>query len=104
MIARRALLAGLGGLVLAGGGYAAGAYRSAMIAADARLARRSSLIDTDGGPLEYAVAGDGPPVMMIHGTGGGFDQGLLFADAVRECESRRQNGQRERSDDLTVAE
>lgn len=81
---RRAFLAGLGGLVLAGGAYATGAYRCAMAAADARLARRSSLIDTEAGPLEYAVAGDGPPVMMIHGTGGGFDQGLLFASALRE--------------------
>lgn len=84
MTSRRALLAGLGGLVLAGGGYAVGAYRSAIAAAEARLARRSSLIGTAAGPLEYAVAGDGPPMMMIHGTGGGFDQGLLFADALRE--------------------
>jgi len=28
--------------------------------------------------------GHGPPLMMIHGTGGGFDQGLLFAHALRE--------------------
>lgn len=83
MISRRGILAGLGGLVVTGGAYAAGAYRSAMAATDARLARRSSLIDTDAGPLEYAVAGDGPSVMMIHGTGGGFDQGLLFAHALR---------------------
>lgn len=84
MISRRGLLAGAGGLVLAGGAYATGAYRSAMAAAEARLARRSSLVETDAGLLEYAVAGDGPPVMMIHGTGGGFDQGLLFAHALRE--------------------
>ena len=81
MISRCAILAGL---FLAGGAYVAGAYRSAMSAADARLARRSSLIETGAGPLEYAVAGDGPPVLMIHGTGGGFDQGLLFADALRQ--------------------
>ena len=84
MISRRAILAGLGGLFLAGGAYVAGAYRSAMSAADARLARRSSLIETGAGPLEYAVAGEGPVVLMIHGTGGGFDQGLLFADALRQ--------------------
>lgn len=84
MISRRAILAALGGLALAGGGYAVGAYRSAMAATEARLARRSSLIETAAGTLEYAVAGDGPPVMMVHGTGGGFDQGLLFANALRE--------------------
>jgi 2-hydroxy-6-oxonona-2,4-dienedioate hydrolase len=59
--------------------------RSASITgAEARLARRSSVIDTHAGALEYAVAGHGPPLMMIHGTGGGFDQGLLFAHAMRE--------------------
>lgn len=83
-MSRRAILAGLGGLVLASVAYGAGAYRTAMAAADARLSRRSSLIELGAGPLEYAVAGDGPPVMMIHGTGGGFDQGLLFASALRE--------------------
>lgn len=46
MISRRGLLAGAGGLVLAGGAYATGAYRSAMAAAEARLARRSSLVET----------------------------------------------------------
>jgi len=30
------------------------------------------------GPIEYAIAGNGPPVLMVHGTGGGFDQGLSF--------------------------
>lgn len=84
MIPRRTLLAVLGGSLLAGGAYVTGAYRSAMVAADARLARRSSIIQTASGPLEFAVAGNGPPIMMIHGTGGGFDQGLLFANALRE--------------------
>ncbi|WP_104017967.1 alpha/beta fold hydrolase [Roseovarius nitratireducens] len=84
MISRRAVLTGLGGLVLASGAYATGAYRSAIAAADARLVRKSSLIETTAGAFEYAVAGSGPPAMMIHGTGGGFDQGLLFAHALRE--------------------
>jgi pimeloyl-ACP methyl ester carboxylesterase len=34
------------------------------------------------GPQEYADVGEGPPILMIHGTGGGFDQGLLFADRL----------------------
>ncbi len=84
MISRRALLAGTGSLLVAGGAYAAGAYRASMDAAADRLARGSSVIDTSAGALEYAVAGHGPPLMMIHGTGGGFDQGLLFADRLRE--------------------
>lgn len=85
MTTRRSLLLGLGGLALAGGGYAVGAYRATLAGAEARIARRSSVIATEAGALEYAVAGNGPPLMMIHGTGGGFDQGLLFADRLREA-------------------
>jgi pimeloyl-ACP methyl ester carboxylesterase len=29
--------------------------------------------------MEYAEEGAGAPILMIHGTGGGFDQGLAFA-------------------------
>ena len=84
MIPRRTLLTGLGGLALAAGAWGTGAYRTTMSAAETRIARRSSVIETRAGPLEYAVAGHGPPLMMIHGTGGGFDQGLLFAHGLLE--------------------
>ncbi|SFI31562.1 alpha/beta fold hydrolase [Jannaschia pohangensis] len=84
MTTRRAILLGLGGLALAGGGYVAGAFREARIQADSRLFRQGTLIDTRARTLEYAIAGDGPPLMMIHGTGGGFDQGLLFAAGLRQ--------------------
>lgn len=83
MIARRALLTGMGALIVAGGVWTGGTYRASMAAADTRLAERSSVLDTAAGALEYAVAGHGPPLMMIHGTGGGFDQGLLFANGLR---------------------
>jgi len=83
MTTRRAILLGLGGLLLAGGGYAAGAFREARGQATRRLFGHSSFIDSRAGALEYAAAGDGPPVMMIHGTGGGFDQGLLVAAKLR---------------------
>ncbi len=84
-MARRVLLTGLGGIVLASGAWSTGAYRATMAAAETRIARRSSVIETSAGPLEYAVAGHGSPLMMIHGTGGGFDQGLLFAHGLREA-------------------
>ena len=84
MISRRALLAGMGGLLVAGAAYTTGAYRASIEAAENRLARSSSVLATSAGALEYAVGGRGPPLMMIHGTGGGFDQGLLFADLLRE--------------------
>jgi 2-hydroxy-6-oxonona-2,4-dienedioate hydrolase len=84
MTTRRNLLLSLGGLVLAAGGYAMGAFREAGRQAESRLFAQGTLIETRAGALEYAEAGDGPPLMMIHGTGGGFDQGLLFATSLRQ--------------------
>jgi 2-hydroxy-6-oxonona-2,4-dienedioate hydrolase len=43
--------------------------------ARSRLVGRSRRIDTSFGTLEYAVIGEGEPVLTIHG-GGGFDQGI----------------------------
>jgi len=28
------------------------------------------------GPIEYAEIGEGPPILLVHGAGGGYDQGL----------------------------
>ncbi len=84
MIARRALLSGLGGIALAGGAWGIGDCRATIAAAGLRLARRSNMIETRAGSVEYAIMGRGIPLMMIHGTGGGFDQGLLFAHGLCE--------------------
>lgn len=84
MVSRRGVLLGLGGLALAGAGYAAGAFREAQRQAETRLFAQAQVIETRAGALEFAVAGDGLPLLMIHGTGGGFDQGLLFAAGLRQ--------------------
>ncbi len=47
-----------------------------------RLSGRSEVVATSFGRLEYATRGQGPPFLMIHGTGGGFDQGLTFAEGL----------------------
>ena len=39
----------------------------------------SSLLDTPFGPVEYALQGDGFPILVSHGAAGGFDQALLVA-------------------------
>jgi len=52
-------------------------YRAAMRRAQDRIAA-GRLVQTRCGPIEYGVAGEGPPVLFIHGAGGGFDQGLAF--------------------------
>lgn len=58
------------------GSLAASAYRREIGAARARVAAGGTIADTAAGPIEYAVAGEGPPVLMVHGAGGGYDQGL----------------------------
>src|SRR5215213_8977307 len=55
------------------------AFRVAMRAARARLLAGSRVVSTARGPVEVAEVGDGPPVLVVHGTGGGFDQGMNIA-------------------------
>lgn len=43
------------------------------------LAETPHIVDTAVGPVEYAARGDGPPVLAVHGTLGGWDQGLVGA-------------------------
>lgn len=71
-------LAAAGLAALAGGGAAAHGFRRDLAAARQRLAGRSRLILTRQGRIELAEAGSGPPLLMVHGTGGGFDQALAF--------------------------
>lgn len=39
---------------------------------------RSNLMETPHGNIEYAETGEGSPVLILHGAGGGYDQGLLI--------------------------
>ena len=48
-------------------------------AASAKAAVGSVLIDTRCGLVEYQEAGTGVPLLMVHGSGGGHDQGMAFA-------------------------
>jgi len=75
---------GLAAVAAVIGGCAAVAYHRDMAAAKKRVSGVASTIPTRSGVLEFVVAGEGPPLLMVHGTGGGFDQGLLFAEALRE--------------------
>ena len=78
---RRKLLAL--GIVATAAGISGIASRQAFEAdldrAKTRLGRGSVVFESRFGLMEYAVEGTGPPCIMIHGTGGGFDQGLGFA-------------------------
>jgi pimeloyl-ACP methyl ester carboxylesterase len=46
----------------------------------ARLAAGSQVIQTARGPVEYAVRGEGPPVLLVNATAGGYDQALLMGE------------------------
>jgi 2-hydroxy-6-oxonona-2,4-dienedioate hydrolase len=52
--------------------------RDLSIAAD-RAAQDSVLITTRCGPIEVQQEGTGIPLLMIHGSGGGHDQGMAWA-------------------------
>ncbi len=47
-----------------------------------RIRGKSKVVSSPQGDIEYAEGGAGPPVLVIHGSGGGFDQGELLARAV----------------------
>jgi 2-hydroxy-6-oxonona-2,4-dienedioate hydrolase len=47
-----------------------------------RVRGKSITIDSPFGPIEYTEGGEGPAVLVIHGGGGGFDQGELLVEAV----------------------
>lgn len=46
------------------------------------LEAERSLAETRHGLIEYTSWGEGPPVLVVHGAGGGFDQGRLLAQAI----------------------
>ena len=50
-----------------------------MQAASAKAAHGSTLVNTPCGAIEYQEAGTGTPLLMVHGSGGGHDQGMAFA-------------------------
>lgn len=57
-------------------------FRHDLDASHARLAGKSTIVETARGPVEYAEMGTGAPVLFVHGAGGGFDQGLNMMQAV----------------------
>ena len=80
----RALLAAaaLGGAALSA--RAARRYRRDIRRERERIESGSAVADTAAGPIEYAISGEGPPVLVVHGAGGGFDQGLEIAGPIAQ--------------------
>ncbi len=54
-------------------------FASDLAAAAERAAQGSAVVTTRCGPIEVQQAGAGTPLLMIHGSGGGHDQGMAWA-------------------------
>ena len=80
MIARCLFGSAIAGALLAAG--IAALYTRDMRRAYARIGRVSHVVSSPYGNIEYEEGGAGVPVLVIHGSGGGFDQGVLLARAV----------------------
>ena len=74
------LAATLAGAALLIGWQFAGDMRLAR----ANAARGSVLLQTRCGPIEVQEAGEGVPLLAVHGSGGGHDQGMAFAGALAQ--------------------
>jgi 2-hydroxy-6-oxonona-2,4-dienedioate hydrolase len=60
-------------------GWAYAHFVRDMARAGEQAARASQLVATPCGPIEFQQAGAGEPLLVIHGSGGGHDQGMAFA-------------------------
>jgi 2-hydroxy-6-oxonona-2,4-dienedioate hydrolase len=48
----------------------------------ARVRGKGTVLRSASGDIEYTTGGSGIPVLVIHGAGGGFDQGQLLVEAL----------------------
>jgi 2-hydroxy-6-oxonona-2,4-dienedioate hydrolase len=64
------------------GGVVFARYRSELANSRKRIRAGGRLASTSAGCIEYAVAGSGPTALVIHGAGGGYDQGLLLGESL----------------------
>ncbi len=53
-------------------------------AALSRLEAGSKVVQTAAGPVEFAEAGSGQPLLVLHGAPGGYDQALALAGPLAE--------------------
>lgn len=58
------------------------AYRRDLDIALSHATAASRLVETPCGRIEYADSGSGIPILIVHGAGGGFDQGMQFATVL----------------------
>ena len=82
---KRWLTAGIAGALLSGISYTIyRRYEHDIKKAYARIQSGSHLFLSDYGPMEYAIRGNGLPILVIHGIGGGYDHGLLIGNLLED--------------------
>jgi 2-hydroxy-6-oxonona-2,4-dienedioate hydrolase len=75
----------LGSVVLAvviPGGLIYRQYQHDMSLAYQRVSSGGKIIETACGSIQYTEFGEGPPMLIVHGAGGGYDQGEYFAKLI----------------------
>ena len=55
-------------------------YKMSIEVAKKRINQGSRVVKTKLGKMECVVKGEGPPILIAHGNGGGYDQGLELAE------------------------
>jgi len=63
-------------------------YRTFQREGLANLVLQSQVIKTSSGSIEYALQGEGPVVLVSHGSFGGFDQGLASVYFIKDIKAR----------------
>jgi len=84
---RRVLLWGVAGLIVILI-LVSMAYVRDMARAYERIRDKGSLVTSPYGEIQFTQGGSGPPVLVIHGSGGGYDQGELMVEALLGDEFR----------------
>lgn len=66
-------------LLVVGATWIGWRYQEDMAVARARTTHGSEVVQTRCGTIEYQQTGDGVPLLIVHGSGGGHDQGMDYA-------------------------
>jgi pimeloyl-ACP methyl ester carboxylesterase len=82
MSSRKKIALSIAAFVLVGVVTIIAAYEAEIRPIRAKVLAGGRIAETAVGKIEYSIAGDGTPLLSIHGAGGGYDQGLMIATAL----------------------
>ena len=79
---KRFILGSVALAVVIPGGLFYRQYQHDMSLAYQRISSGGKMVETACGPIQYAEFGEGAPMLIVHGAGGGYDQGEYFAKLI----------------------